>query len=247
MRYFHGRGWDDRGRARVPEGEGCVRYPPVKQGVTWMEETPAPARTSLLRRLPKQERSRERVDEILSVAMRLIGDKGIDAVTMKEVAQLSGGPIASVYQYFPNKSAIIATLYERYNHSVGALINETLLDVASLASLHAAVDRMLFSYAEMMRRNPSLLDLVNAVHADKKLQNHDIEQTDRLVGDFFEATLHLFPEAGRVQYRRTLFLLVQLASSTVRMCFAMDREEGDALIREFANVVHLQIDRIAEG
>ncbi len=46
--------------------------------------------------------------------MDLIGQKGIDAVTMKEIASLSGGPIASVYQYFPNKTAIIATLYERY-------------------------------------------------------------------------------------------------------------------------------------
>ena len=67
-----------------------------------------------LRRIPKQERSRERIDEILKVAMDLIGQKGIDAVTMKEIASLSGGPIASVYQYFPNKTAIIATLYERY-------------------------------------------------------------------------------------------------------------------------------------
>ncbi len=210
-----------------------------------MEESATTAGSSLLRRLPKQERARERVDEILNVAMRLIGEKGIDAVTMKEVAQLSGGPIASVYQYFPNKSAIIATLYERYNRSVGTLITEALADITSVARLHRAVDQMLSRYAKMMRQNPPLLDLVNAVHADKKLQNLDIEETDRLVGEFFEATAHLFPEEGRIQYRRTLFLLVQLASSTVRMCFAMEREEGDALIQEFANVVHLQIDRIA--
>ncbi len=56
-----------------------------------------------LRRIPKQERSRERIDEILKVAMDLIGQKGIDAVTMKEIASLSGGPIASVYQYFPTR------------------------------------------------------------------------------------------------------------------------------------------------
>lgn len=210
-----------------------------------MTELEGMAGPSLLRRLPKQERSRERVDEILNVAIRLIGEKGIDAVTMKEVAQLSGGPIASVYQYFPNKSAIIATLYERYNRNVAALITEALADINSIARLHKAVDQMLARYTRMMRQNPPLLDLVNAVHADKKLQYLDIEETNKLVGEFFDATAHLFPEAGRLQYRRTLFLLVQLASSTVRMCFAMDRQEGDALIQEFGNVVHLQIDRIA--
>lgn len=212
-----------------------------------MEDMGLAAGAGQLRRLPKQGRSRERVDEILNVAMRLIGEKGIDAVTMKEVAQLSGGPIASVYQYFPNKSAIIATLYERYNRNVGELITEALADIGSIARLHRAIDTMLQRYNRMMRSNPPLLDLVNAVHADKKLQNMDIQQTDRLVGEFFEATAHLFPEDGRVQYRRTLFLLVQLASSTVRMCFAMEQEEGEALIQEFANIVHLQIDRIAVG
>ncbi|RVD62726.1 TetR/AcrR family transcriptional regulator, partial [Mesorhizobium sp. M7A.F.Ca.ET.027.03.2.1] len=51
------------------------------------------------RRRPKQERSRERIDTILSTTMRLIGEKGIDAVTMKEVGMLAGGPIATVYHY----------------------------------------------------------------------------------------------------------------------------------------------------
>lgn len=212
-----------------------------------MAELEATAVSGQLRRLPKQERSRERVDEILNVAIRLIGEKGIDGVTMKEVAQHSGGPIASVYQYFPNKSAIIATLYERYNRNVATLVTEALADIHSIARLHRAVDQMLVRYTRMMRQNPPLLDLVNAVHADKKLQFLDIEETNKLVGEFFEATAHLFPEAGRLQYRRTLFLLVQLASSTVRMSFAMDRQEGDALIQEFGNVVHLQIDRIAES
>ncbi|MBB4064196.1 TetR/AcrR family transcriptional regulator [Gellertiella hungarica] len=200
---------------------------------------------SLLRRLPKQERSRERVDEILAVAMRLIGEKGIDAVTMKEVAQHSGGPIASVYQYFPNKSAIIATLYARYNRQIGILISECLIEINSLARLHRAVDQMLTRYNRMMRENPPLLDLVNAVHADKKLQNQDLEETEKLVSEFFEASVHLFPEAARPQYRRTLFLLFQLASSTVRMSFAMEGRDGEAMLQEFANVVHLQIDRIA--
>ncbi|TIS05201.1 MAG: helix-turn-helix transcriptional regulator, partial [Mesorhizobium sp.] len=67
------------------------------------------------RRRPKQERSRERIDAILATTMRLIGEKGIDAVTMKEVGALAGGPIATVYHYFPSKSAILAMLYERFS------------------------------------------------------------------------------------------------------------------------------------
>lgn len=199
-----------------------------------------------LRRMPKQDRSRERVDEILSVAIRLIGEKGIDAVTMKEVAALSGGPIASVYQYFPNKSAIIATLYERYNGRIGMLLGECLVDLTSLARLHRAVDRLLQRYYEMMKGQPALLDLVNAVHADKALQNQDIQETEKLVEEFFQTSRHLFEDQAQPQYRRTLFLLFQLASSTVRMALAMDHQEGLSMLKEFGNVVHLQLDSIAK-
>lgn len=210
-----------------------------------MSDLETVARGSTLRRLPKQDRSRERVDEILNVAIRLIGEKGIDAVTMKEVAQLSGGPIASVYQYFPNKSAIIATLYERYNRTVGSILVGCLSDVASIADLHAAADAMLAQYATLMAENPALLDLVNAVHADKSLQNLDIQETEKVVADFYEKSRHLFPEAVHIQYRRTLFLMIQLTSATVRMALAMPEEDGAGMRTEFAAILHLQIDRLS--
>lgn len=203
----------------------------------------APVRT-LLRRLPKQDRSRERVDEILNVAMRLIGEKGIDAVTMKEVARLSGGPIASVYQYFPNKSAIIATLYERYNQQVAFLVGEAMAGLDNIGRLHRGIDLLLDRYYAMMKENPALLDLVNAVHADKSLQHEDLEQTERIVDEFYDASHHLMPRIAHAQYRRTLFLLFQLASAAVRMALAMKPDEGSAMVREFAGVVHLQIERM---
>lgn len=207
------------------------------------ESAAAPVRT-LLRRLPKQDRSRGRVDEILNVAMRLIGEKGIDAVTMKEVARLSGGPIASVYQYFPNKSAIIATLYERYNQQVAFLVGEAMAGLDNLDRLHRGIDLLLDRYYAMMKENPALLDLVNAVHADKALQHEDIEQTERVVDAFYDASHHLVPRDSHAQYRRTLFLLFQLASATVRMALAMQPDDGAAMVREFAGVVHLQLERM---
>ncbi len=204
-----------------------------------------PEDKSLLRRKPKQDRSRERVDEILSVAMRLIAEKGIDAVTMKEVAQLSGGPIASVYQYFPNKSAILATLYERYNGTAGEMVLDCVEELATVHHLHETIDRLIYRYHGMMKANPELIDLVNAVHADKNLREEDLQQTDRLVTGFYNASRHIFQEDVWPQYRRTVFLLFQLASATVRISLAMPEQDGLLLVKEYAGIVHLQIDKLA--
>ena len=144
--------------------------------------------SSQLRRKPKQERSRERVDAILKTAMQLIGEKGIDAVTMKEVASRAGGPLASVYQYFPNKSAILATLYERFSETSREQLTAIVAGVSDLASLIEASDRLLDNYHGRVAGDPAIQDLQNAIQADKALQNLDITETRRQARLFYDAS-----------------------------------------------------------
>ena len=73
-----------------------------------------------LRRKPTQARALERVERILTAASELIAETGSDAVKMTEVAERAGVPIGSLYQYFPDKAAILKTLAERFGARVRA-------------------------------------------------------------------------------------------------------------------------------
>src|SRR4029434_1904324 len=64
------------------------------------------------RRVPRQERSRFRVDVIRTAALRILREEGMDALTTNRIASVAGVAVASVYQYFPNKEAILASVYE---------------------------------------------------------------------------------------------------------------------------------------
>ena len=127
-----------------------------------------------LRRPPKQQRSRGRVEEILAAARKLIGEKGIDAVRMRDIAALAGGPISSVYQYFPNKSAILATLFEAWSEELDAIVVARLEDIASLDDLVAATSDLLDYFYSRVSQDPAVLDLLNAVQADKTLTDLDL-------------------------------------------------------------------------
>ncbi len=70
--------------------------------------------TSLLqpvaRKLPRQDRSRALVEAILEAAARILVSRGREAVTTNSVALVAGASIGSLYQYFPNREAILAAV-----------------------------------------------------------------------------------------------------------------------------------------
>ena len=203
------------------------------------ESTQEPGRGTL-RRVPKQERSRERIDEILKVSMQLIGRKGIDAVTMKEIAALSGGPIASVYQYFPNKSAIIAMLYERYVEEVRSFVTEGIAKIETPEDALQATGALFDLYYYQMRERPATQDLLNAIQADKALADLDIAETRFQSEVFFQATRQFVAEAQHEAYARTLFVMFHMAGATLRLALMVPENEAAGLVSQFKAIVFAQ-------
>ena|SRR5438270_1953053 len=65
------------------------------------------------RKAPRQERSKQTVDAILEGCARLLREGDYGAVTTNHIAERAGVSIGSVYEFFPNKEAIVAALVER--------------------------------------------------------------------------------------------------------------------------------------
>ncbi|MGX5843855.1 TetR family transcriptional regulator [Mesorhizobium sp. ArgA1] len=193
------------------------------------------------RRRPKQERSRERIDAILSTTMRLIGEKGIDAVTMKEVGALAGGPIATVYHYFPNKSAILAMLYERFSEVSRARLAAIVADIGGLGDVIAASDRLLDDYYERVAGDPAIQDLQNAIQADKALQNLDIAETRRQARMFCDHVEAFLAPERHEEFGRMVFLIFQLAGGVVRMALTQDEAESRHTIEDYRSIIHTQL------
>lgn len=189
----------------------------------------------LLRRIPKQERSRERIDEILKVSMELIGSKGIDAVTMKEIAALSGGPIASVYQYFPNKSAIVATLYERYSEEVKVFVEMCSSGIETADDAFAAVNRLIGIYYQNVKERPAILDLLNATLADKSLALLDLGASRVHSKIFADATIRFVASDQAEAFRRKVFLMFHLAAAAVRLSLLVDDDEAEDIMADFTS------------
>ena len=67
------------------------------------------------RKTPRQERARATVDAILMAAAHILKNEGSGHLTTNRIAEVAGVSIGSLYQYFPNKVAVVAALRERHN------------------------------------------------------------------------------------------------------------------------------------
>ena len=66
------------------------------------------------RKEPRHERARATVDAILMAAAHILRTEGSEAATTNRIAELAGVSIGSLYQYFPNKQAVVGALRERH-------------------------------------------------------------------------------------------------------------------------------------
>ena len=86
----------------------------------------APAAALRPRKSPRQQRAVETRDRILDAAARIFGEHGYAHGTTNRIAEEASISIGSLYQYFPNKDAILVCLAERHVADGTALVQERL-------------------------------------------------------------------------------------------------------------------------
>ncbi len=106
------------------------------------------------RRVPQQARAEERIASFLAAAAEVIAEKGYAAATLTEVASRAGTSIGSLYQYFPDKPAVVAALAGQYGREIDELWARLAADTGG-RSLTETIDRMLKAIEGYLRERPA--------------------------------------------------------------------------------------------
>lgn len=109
----------------------------------------------MTRREPVQKRSRQRVEEILLASADLLAKSGKpEDLTTTSVSKRSGVPVATIYRYFADRSAIIAALIDKELDEMDRLIAAKLMeqDEISVDLLLDLILRVHFEYFKGSRR-----------------------------------------------------------------------------------------------
>src|ERR1700760_1589306 len=82
------------------------------------------------RKQPHQARSSELVAAILEAAVQVLAKEGAQRFTTMRVAEKAGVSVGSLYQYFPNKAAILFRLQSDEWRQTSELLRSILEDSA---------------------------------------------------------------------------------------------------------------------
>ncbi|MCB9688349.1 MAG: TetR/AcrR family transcriptional regulator [Alphaproteobacteria bacterium] len=112
--------------------------------------TPAPTR--------RQRKHQQRLDDLLDIAMRLVADDGIDALTMPRLADAADAAVGGLYRYFSGKDALIAGLQVRAGEAFVAFLDERWDAEAPPLSRVRAVVEAWPAFAQAEPQKHALLD-----------------------------------------------------------------------------------------
>jgi len=170
----------------------------------------------LARLVPSQQRSRERYERILDCAAALLVEKGSDALRMSDIVERAGVPFGSLYQYFPDKTAIIGTLAQRYNDIGRRYVSGAFDAVKAPKDLPVALGRVVDGYYGLFMREPVTRDIWRATQADRALQALDEEDMEVLAGFLLGALRRLAPERDAGELAAIARLTMHLIAAAVR-------------------------------
>lgn len=107
------------------------------------------------RRRPRQSRGQARVELLLDAAATVIAAHGIEAATAEAIAAQARTAKGSLYQFFPNRDAVLAALALRYADEMRTIHERAFPMDSHGLPLERLIDRIVKPLAEFHDRNPA--------------------------------------------------------------------------------------------
>jgi AcrR family transcriptional regulator len=191
-----------------------------------------------LRRVPVQGRSVARVNRMLDACAQLVDEVGYDGLTTTLLAERAGVAIGSVYQFFPDKRAIVQALTLR---NLEAYLNRLGSRLSQEQSTHwwGAVDAAIDEYIAMYRTTPGFRTLHFGDVVDVHLLD-DERDNNAVIAARIAALLKERYELADDRTEFALGIAVEAADALIKMAFRRSPngdvavlDEARALIKDY--------------
>jgi AcrR family transcriptional regulator len=121
------------------------------------------------RREPQQIRSQRRVEKILEAAAQIFSESGFEAATTNAIAERAEVSIGSVYQFFPNKTALLIQLNLRCIEDMREILNAVFVSGLESLTRDDMIERIIDAFGDFQSRNSALMRVLNTARLPELL------------------------------------------------------------------------------
>lgn len=195
----------------------------------------SPSPVGPLRRVPVQGRSLARVHRMLDACAELVDEVGYDGLTTTLLAERASVAIGSVYQFFPDKRAIVQALAMRNVEAYVARVSDRIKD-GTLAEWSAAIDVAMDEYIDMHRTIPGFRTLHFGDVVDRYLLDEERDNDTVIAEQLGGLLVHAYGLPDSPMLRLSLSIAVELGDALIKLAFRRD-PDGDAVVLSEAKTI----------
>ena len=194
---------------------------------------------------PSQARSRERVAAILTAARELIAEGGLASLKMGLLAERADVPIGTIYQFFPDKDAVIGCIFAAQMEDALQAVYQACNPGYELAAPAAAATSILTSKYREWRADPAMVEIWSIAQANRALRGLTLAASRATAEIKAQALIRfLKPGVSEARLRRALFMVSDLYDAAIHASLDFPEEEADQLMDEYAVMVSNHIDSL---
>lgn len=186
-----------------------------------------------MRRQPRQARSQERVKQILDVAEQMFITKGYNATTTNAIAARAEVPIGSLYQFFPDKGAIVQALAIRYMEVLQQRFNAIHTVETSHMSLADYVDYMIDAIEQFFNDYPGYHAIFMQVQGTiPELEAIESAADNQLIQSWAIILSQYYPGLESTDYEVIALTLVQAIGTLLWLSLSQESTFRQRLVTE---------------
>ncbi len=193
-----------------------------------------------LRKSPSQKRAIERVEYVLDVVAQLLDEVGAETINTNLIAQRAGIPIGSLYQYFPNKHAILKAVGARHLLRVNAMLLDFVGEKQDLSHWEDLVDTIIDAFANLYKTEPGFIPLWSNKNLDPELVKID-RVNNKAIADFvselFFGVIPWMKEKAEMKVMSRIIVEVTDSVLSRWLRESEDSELADGILQELKTIL----------
>jgi AcrR family transcriptional regulator len=184
-----------------------------------------------MRRQPAQPRAQRTFGTVLNAAVELIEREGVERATTRRIALAAGVSVGAVYEYFPNKEAIVLKLGTNWLHRIREVIDAIHPSHSGIPDLIGYLNRMLDDVERLYRDQPGLLAVVRLIGAIPQLRQAAQAHDAVVIASVTSALRHFAPHVGTAELQALANCMIIIGHGVLSECLVAQTGDAARLLR----------------